>query len=234
MRTADLSDVMKEVKERISKYINKQYKRKGTLWEARFKSVIVENTLEALLAVSTYIDLNPVRAGMVDKVEKYQWCGYSAALTGDKVAQQRLVQIYKIAQDKGDSDLPDHQLTWANIKDHYRQYLHEKGVAIEADPDSNVTGRKGIDPEYVEQVIANHGKLALHEILRIKVRYFCDGVILGSAKFVNQVFDQNRINIVGKDSKRRTGSRAMAYANWGNLTNMRQLRKNVVGHFDVE
>ena len=84
----DLSDFMKEVKERISKYINKCLGRKGTLWENRFDSVVAENTIKALLAVSTYIDLNPIRAGIVDRVEDYRWCGYSAALAGQKDAQQ--------------------------------------------------------------------------------------------------------------------------------------------------
>ena len=77
---------MQEVKERITHYINKEHNRKGTLWDGRFKSPIVENTPEALLAVSTYIDLNPIRAGIVTKPEDYRWGGYAAALGGDQIA----------------------------------------------------------------------------------------------------------------------------------------------------
>ena len=73
-RRGNLSEFMKDVKQRIAHYINKQYKRTGTLWDGRFKSPIVERTLEAILAVSTYIDLNSVRAGIVERPEKYRWC----------------------------------------------------------------------------------------------------------------------------------------------------------------
>lgn len=56
----------------LQEYINKCYRRIGILWEERFKSVVVENTLEALLAVSTYMDQKPIRAGVVDRVEDYR------------------------------------------------------------------------------------------------------------------------------------------------------------------
>ena len=75
---------MQEVKERIAHYINKEHKRKATLWDGRFKNPIVQNTLEALLEVSACIDLNPIRAGIVTKPKDYRWCGYAPALGGDR------------------------------------------------------------------------------------------------------------------------------------------------------
>ncbi len=48
---------------------------------ARFKSVMAENG-GCLQTMAAYIDLNPVRAGLVKKPEDYRWCGYSEALGG--------------------------------------------------------------------------------------------------------------------------------------------------------
>jgi len=54
--------------------------RKGTLWEERYKSLLVEGDEKALMTVAAYIDLNPYRAEMVDRVEDYRWCGYASAV----------------------------------------------------------------------------------------------------------------------------------------------------------
>ena len=49
--------------------------RKGMLWEARYKSVLVENG-HATRVMAAYIDVNPVRAGMVNDAKDYRWCSY--------------------------------------------------------------------------------------------------------------------------------------------------------------
>jgi len=53
-------------------YINKTYRRSGTLWERRFHASVVE-TEAYLLTLQRYIELNPVRAGMVKTPEQYKW-----------------------------------------------------------------------------------------------------------------------------------------------------------------
>ncbi|MGH8120213.1 MAG: transposase [Gammaproteobacteria bacterium] len=57
------------------KYINRTYRRSGTLWEGRHKGSIV-NAEEYLLLCYRYIELNPVRAGMVAVPEDYRWSSY--------------------------------------------------------------------------------------------------------------------------------------------------------------
>ncbi len=94
---------MKEVKQRITQYINQQYKRTGTLWEGRFRSPIVERTPESILAFSTYLDLNPVRAGIVERPENYRWSGYSAALAGNRIARKGIASIYEMNSGKSKS-----------------------------------------------------------------------------------------------------------------------------------
>jgi putative transposase len=56
-------------------YINKTYQRSGTLWEGRYKSTLVDSDNYFLL-VSRYIELNPVRAGMVNHPAQYPWSSY--------------------------------------------------------------------------------------------------------------------------------------------------------------
>jgi hypothetical protein len=76
-RMHDLSWFMKSLLERFTKWFNGRHSRSGTLWEDRFKSVIVESG-------AAYIDLNPVRAGMVDDPADYRWSGYGEAVGGGK------------------------------------------------------------------------------------------------------------------------------------------------------
>ena len=63
-RMHDLGEFMKALLQRFSRWFNAQHKRTGTLWESRFKSVLVEDGIAAQ-TMAAYIDLNPVRAGMV-------------------------------------------------------------------------------------------------------------------------------------------------------------------------
>jgi putative transposase len=89
-RFCELSLFVKEVKERFSRWFNKRRGRRGTLWMDRFKSVLVEGKGEALRTMAAYIDLNPVRAGLVKDPKDYRWCGYAEALGGSRRAQRGL------------------------------------------------------------------------------------------------------------------------------------------------
>ncbi len=76
---------MKELKERFSRCFNKHHERRGTLWMERFKSVLAGDG-EALRTMALYIDLNPVRAGLVDGLKDCRWTGYGEATGGSKRA----------------------------------------------------------------------------------------------------------------------------------------------------
>ena len=56
-------------------YFNREYRRSGTLWEGRFKSCLVQSE-RYLLECYRYIELNPVRAAMVDSPCEYKWSSY--------------------------------------------------------------------------------------------------------------------------------------------------------------
>jgi putative transposase len=73
--TDGTSRMMQALGRKYVHYFNKQYCRSGTLWEGRFKSCLVE-TERYLLEVYRYIELNPVRAGMVTDPGEYRWSSY--------------------------------------------------------------------------------------------------------------------------------------------------------------
>ncbi|MCC5789453.1 MAG: hypothetical protein JJT75_07450, partial [Opitutales bacterium] len=59
---------------------NSTHRRYGPLWSEKFKSVLVEGRANALKVVAAYIDLNPVRAGLVDDPGKYAYSGYGESV----------------------------------------------------------------------------------------------------------------------------------------------------------
>jgi putative transposase len=71
------SDLMKHLGQRYVQYINRTYRRSGTLWEGRFKSNLVQRE-RYLLTCQRYIELNPVRARMVERPGDYPWSSYRA------------------------------------------------------------------------------------------------------------------------------------------------------------
>lgn len=72
-----VSRLMISLGRRYVQYINKTYRRTGTLWDSRYKSSLVQADAYLLLC-QRYIELNPVRAGMVDDPAHYRWSSYRA------------------------------------------------------------------------------------------------------------------------------------------------------------
>jgi putative transposase len=69
--------VIHDLGRRYVPYFNRRHDRTGTLWEGRFRSCIVESA-SYVLACYRYIELNPVRAGMVDHPAAHPWSSYAA------------------------------------------------------------------------------------------------------------------------------------------------------------
>lgn len=70
-----ISKMMQSIGRNYVQFFNHQYRRSGTLWEGRFKSCLVQEE-DYLLELYRYIELNPVRAGMVTSPAKYNWSSY--------------------------------------------------------------------------------------------------------------------------------------------------------------
>lgn len=94
-RMFDLSEFMKTFKQRFSLwYCTNHGNLEGTIWQGPFHSVLVEGQHDALAAISAYITLNPVRAGIVENARDYAWSGYGAAANGDRAAKIALLSAY--------------------------------------------------------------------------------------------------------------------------------------------
>jgi putative transposase len=89
-RMHDLPEMMRVLKHGFSTWYNRTNERTGALWEDRYASVVVEETPWALLTVAAYIDLNPVRGGLVEDPAEYGASGYGSACGGDELSRQGL------------------------------------------------------------------------------------------------------------------------------------------------
>ena len=156
-----LSEFVKEIKQGFSRFYNKRHGRKGFFWSERFKSVIVDNG-ETLINCLAYIDLNPVRAGIVKKPEEYRWCslGYHAQTgNGDGFLS---------------TDFGLREFSVKGVKErlaHYRRFVYEKGGLMTGDPDLN----EGLELGHVDR-------------FRYRTRYFTDSGIIGTKEFVSRVY----------------------------------------------
>lgn len=215
-RFCDLPHFVKELKERYSRWFNKQHSRRGTLWMDRYKSVIVEDG-EALRTMAGYIDLNPVRAGLVKDPKDYRWCGYAEAVAGSKRARRGLCRVLQRPIDSWEEKPIKRargSLTGAAL---YRCWLFEDGVETEK--------RRGVRRSSRDKVRENDGKLSRSELLRCRVRYFSDGVAIGSQSFVEDVFEGRR-DMFGE--KRKDGARVIPESAEGGLFSLRALRVHAV------
>jgi len=88
-----LSLMMQSLGRQYVRYFNFSYKRTGTLWEGRFKSCLVQEE-NYLLQLYRYIELNPVRAGMVKEPSDYNWSSYQINALGKKSNLCTLYSLY--------------------------------------------------------------------------------------------------------------------------------------------
>ena len=82
IKAENVSLMMKNLGQRYAQYVNRTYRRTGTLWEGRFRSCLTQDELYALTC-HQYIEFNPVRAGMVNDPSEYPWSSYRSNALGD-------------------------------------------------------------------------------------------------------------------------------------------------------
>lgn len=206
-RMGDVSEYMKAVKQRFSVWFNRNHQRYGTLWADRFKSVLVEGQGNPLQTMAAYIDLNPVRAGIVKDPKDYRFCGYAEAVGGGVEAKRGLVAIWTgRGVERIDSALRAHR--------------------------SLIFGKRGADaglPEMTRQqalkVLEADGHLPKATMLRCRVRYFTDGAILGSTEFVRGFTSAWQMERGRKHPPKVNTIRG----DWGGLAVIQGLRKQVFG-----
>lgn len=76
-----LKKIMHGISLSYSKYFNYKYKKCGHLWQARYKNYVVQKD-DYLINTAAYIEMNPLRAKICQRLEDYRWCSYSARTLG--------------------------------------------------------------------------------------------------------------------------------------------------------
>jgi REP element-mobilizing transposase RayT len=229
-RMHDLSQFMKSFLQRFTRWFNRTHGRQGHLWEERFKSVIVESGIAAR-TMAAYIDLNPVRAGMVADPAQYRWSSYGEAVGGGnkgngKKAREGLVRACMSHHGAGFE-----AEQWKEVSRVYRRAM---GLAL-----GRRSGKAQVEKASIKRGLNTAEALAakangtvlpdlgVAAILRHRVRYFTDGAVIGSRAFVNEAFAAARARF---GPRRRDGARRLrggGAAAAGVLWSARDLRVRV-------
>jgi hypothetical protein len=166
-KLSNLSEFVREIKVGFTRY----YNRRGYFWGDRFKSVIVEKG-ETLINCLAYIDLNPLRAGLVDLPEEYRWNSIDYHIqTGNK---DNFLSLDFGLKEFGVLDAEERL-------NRYRRYVYEAGALDRSGkPGAGVT-----DNSVLEKERENDFELKRVQRFRYRTRYFTDSGIIGTKEFVS-------------------------------------------------
>lgn len=203
-RMGNISEFKRSHKQIFTRWYNERHKRIGTLWTERFKSLIAEDILPVRLDLAAYIDLNPVRAEIVEDPKDYRFCGYAAAVAGDERCRRGIMRVL------GSKD-------WDSASAEYR-------LKIIQDGHKKRPGKRGsIGRELLLKTLNEKGFLPREDLLHLRIAYFTEGLALGTQPFVKKIFNRHRSHF-GKKRKQ-TGFPLHGFGE-SSLRVMRQLRKN--------
>jgi putative transposase len=140
--------LMKALGQRYVQYVNRRYQRSGTLWDGRFRSSLTQDETY-LLRCQQYIELNPVRAGMVAHPAQYRWSSYRANAQGEATT---LIQPHTVYHALGQG-LADRQMAYRALF----QPVQDANVIDEIRRATNGNFALG-NPAFVEQITAALGR----------------------------------------------------------------------------
>jgi len=196
-----------------------------------FKSVIVESGTAAR-TMAAYIDLNPVRAGMVEDPADYRWSSYGEAVGGGRKGNGKKAREGLVRAITSDTDAGFDAAQWDLASRRYRRLM---GIALERktlNAKVEVSGKMRITRNDAEALESGDNQTVLPELnmakmLRCRVRYFTDGAVIGSREFVDGAFAgaRERFSEKRKDGARRLRGNAKAAS--GVLWSLRALRVGV-------
>ncbi len=182
-RLFDVSELMRNLNGGFARWYNKQFRRKGRFWGDRFKSTWLTND-KWVQDCMLYVDLNPVRAWLVQRPEDWEGSSIYFRQAGKDKWLTPLKEVFDGAESKNE-DLAN-----------YRARLYYRGSKPTK---KNLKNNEAlIPPEILEQEIAAGFKNP--GVFQDRFRYFTDGLILGDEDFIQREID-NRLN--SGDYKRR-------------------------------
>jgi REP element-mobilizing transposase RayT len=187
-KLSSLSEFVREIKVGFARYYNKWHNRRGYFWGDRFKSVIVDKG-ETLVNCLAYIDLNPLRAGIVSRPEDYRWnsLGY---------------HVQTLNRDNFLST--DFELKELNVRSkkvrirRYRRYVYEVGAISRPDK----MQAKVIDDKVISKERERDFEISRVSRFRYRTRYFTDSGIIGSKEFVSTNYHRFKHLFYSKHEKK--------------------------------
>ena len=230
-----MSWFMRLLKQRFAIWYNRTYGREGTLWSERFKSVLVEDSEDAIRTMAAYIDLNPIRAGIAKDPRKYRWCTIGAAMGGLRFAQGALEKVMAVALREGEprntrntrksEGEVDAANSWGDVREWWCGQLAFEGEEVKDDEGKIV--RRGMDAKVLEKMLKSGARMSLSEVLCCRVRYFVDGGVIGSREFVKSVVAKERGKALPLNRKSEGKRMAWGMSGLGKLYSMRNLKSAV-------
>ena len=173
-KLGNLSEYIKGIKQTFSWWYNRHHKRRGYFWCDRFKSVLIQSG-GSLLNCLGYIDLNPLRAGIVERPEDYRWSSL-----GYRIQQGNREGFLSFS---GLFEFEDHEKHEKELLRQYRSFVYEMGGEIEK------PGQASIGKDLLIFEKERGFALPKSEVFRYRWRYFSDGLVLGSKSFIQSAYE---------------------------------------------
>ena len=161
-RLFDVSEFMRNVESAYAVAYNRAFGRRGRLWADRFKSTLLESW-GAVQAAALYVEMNPVRAGLVSRPEDYRY-GSARLRLASGVGGPRLMPLSELWQVKDPAQA---------VRSHFAHLYHRGGLRIER------------EDELIRDIIRQDVEDGLGAgTYRRRHRYFNDGIVIGDKEQV--------------------------------------------------
>lgn len=169
-RVFDVSEFMRNLQASFARWYNKSFGRKGRLWGDRFKSTLLEDE-KALLDCLLYVELNPVRAGLVNRPEDYAGSSLFLREVGDDRWMIPLTEL--TGRSKRKEALVD-----------YRARAYYRGNVPSKDKQKAIPDHVILEEE--ARGFASRG------LFSKRLRYYVDGMVVGGEEFVRTHLERLR------------------------------------------
>lgn len=195
LKLSNLSEFVREIKVNFARFYNRRHNRRGYFWGDRFKSVIVENG-ETLINCLAYIDLNPLRAGLVERPEQYRWnsLGYHIQTNNRDHFLSTDFGLKEFNPSPADKCLKGEK---ERIR-RYRRYVYEAG-SLNQPAKGSV---KVIGDGVLKKERSRAFELSKSDRFRYRTRYFTDSGIIGSKEFVSENYQRFKHLFYSKHEKK--------------------------------
>lgn len=166
-RLFDVSELMRNIQMSYARWYNREHKRKGAFWADRFKSTLLTDE-QSVLDCLLYVDLNPVRAGLVQRPEDYPGASVYFREMNHAKDLYPIRKLFAMHQEK------------AAFRD-YKYRLYHRGAVPTKEGQATI-------PQSILKQEAKAG-FAQRGIYQKRLRYFTDGVVIGSKPVVSQFIE---------------------------------------------